>query len=172
MFRTLLAAAAMSGLMFSTALAQDPAQDPTKGLAQDLRKSGAGMHSSGTSAGSITSQSANQWLGSQLKDAKVIGSNNKRVGEVRDILIDKSGKIDALIVRVLSGRKAKEVALPMANFKVVPAKSGANKSSKDEFRLSMTEKELEQQAAFKAKNQSRATTGARSGKPLPADHRR
>ncbi len=165
MIRTLMAAAAVSGLMLSTALAQDPAQNPAQNPAQDPGSSAAGMSRTDMDVASITSRSSNQWLGSQLMGAHVVGIGDEWIGEVSDMLVDKSGKIDALIVGVggFLGLGAKEIALPMAVFTVVPANSGTNKSAADQFHLSMTKDELEQHAAFNSKGESSATTGAGSG---------
>jgi sporulation protein YlmC with PRC-barrel domain len=134
MIRTLMAAAAVSGLMLSAALAQT-SSNPNQGA----------------SAQAISQQSPNQWLGSKLMGTDVIGPNNEQIGDVSDVLIDKSGRIDALVVGVggFLGIGTKDVALPMSSFSVVPANSQGNNTSSDQLRLSMTKDQLQQHAEFK-----------------------
>ena len=41
------------------------------------------------------SQKPDQWLASKFKGTDVIGSDDKKIGDVSDILFDKDGKIEA-----------------------------------------------------------------------------
>jgi sporulation protein YlmC with PRC-barrel domain len=145
MIRTLMAAAAVSGLMLSAALAQTSGA-PNRGDAN---------------AQVITQQAPSQWLGSKLMGTDVIGANSEKIGDVSDVLIDKSGKVDALVVGVggFLGIGTKDVALPMTVFEVVPAGSGANNTNSDQLRLSMTKDQLQQHAEFRTLD-NRTTTGA------------
>ncbi len=158
MIRTLMAATAVSGLLLSTALAETPANPNQSGAMNSAKERSA------ASTQSITQQAPSQWLGSQLIGLDVVGANNEQIGDVNDILVDKSGKIDALVVGVggFLGIGEKDVALPMTVFEIVPASSGSNKTSSDQLRLSMTKDQLQQHAEFKKLSNARATTGAGS----------
>lgn len=160
MFRNLVAIAAVGGLMMTTALAQSPA--PNTG-------STSGAMGSNTSAGSaaasvITQQNPNQWLASKFMGTDVIGTDDAKIGDVSDVLFDKSGKVDALIVGVggFLGIGQKDIALPISSFQVIAANSGRNNSSSDQLRLSMTKDQLQQQAEFKTMDSNATTTGAGS----------
>ena len=156
MIRTLMAAAAVSGLMLSAALAQTSG-NPNQGSAAM-----SGAQRGEANAQVISQQSPSQWLGSKLMGTDVIGPNNEKIGDVSDVLIDKSGKVDALVVGVggFLGIGTKDVALPMTVFEIVPAGSGANNTSSDQLRLSMTKDQLQQHAEFKTLGDNRTTTGA------------
>jgi hypothetical protein len=57
----------------------------------------------------------------------VLGPDNTKIGSVTDMLFDKSGKIDGLVVGVggFLGIGAKNVAIDMSAFDVVPYHSAA-----------------------------------------------
>jgi len=95
MSRTLLRFAAASGLMMSTALAQAPSP-PSPASATPPAASSA-------QAGNpqvINAQSSDEWLASKLKGTSVIGSDNQKIGDVSDILFDKTGQVKAFIVNI------------------------------------------------------------------------
>ena len=58
-------------------------------------------------------QKSDQLLASKVKGADVLGSDDKKIGDVSDILFSKDGKIEAFILSVggFLGVGAKEVAL-------------------------------------------------------------
>ncbi|CAL8981248.1 hypothetical protein RHODGE_RHODGE_00013 [Rhodoplanes serenus] len=171
MIRNLVAVAAVSGLMMTTALAQSTAPNPSTSPGSSSPSAtspstGSGSMGSSTSAGAaITQQSPNQWLASKFMGTDVIGADDAKIGDVSDVLFDKSGKVDALIVGVggFLGIGQKDVALPISSFQVVAANSGKNNSSSDQLRLSMTKDQLQQMAEFKAMGSSATTTGAATG---------
>lgn len=172
MIRNLVAVAAVSGLMMSTALAQSPAPNATPGstpgsnMGTSSTATGSGAMGSNTSAAAgavITQQSPNQWLASKFMGTDVIGADDAKIGDVSDVLFDKSGKVDALIVGVggFLGIGQKDIALPVSSFQVIPANSGKNNTSSDQLRLSMTKDQLQQQAEFKTMDDNnRTTTGS------------
>ncbi len=102
----------------------------------------------------------------------MIGTDNEKIGDVSDILFDKQGKVDAVIIGVggFLGIGQKDVALPLSSFQVVPAKSSGNDSSSDKLRLSMNKDQLKQMAEFKPLNtSSTSTTGSGSTtRPAPS----
>ena len=78
MLKRFLITAALSGLMVSGALAQ--AQAPAKVEASNDAKF-------------ITMQNPDQLVFSKFKGTNVLGPNDERIGDVSDMLFDKSGKI-------------------------------------------------------------------------------
>src|SRR5258707_14809195 len=106
MTRKLVMFAAASGLTMSTALAQAPPPS-TPPLAPSATAS---SHPGGVQI--VDTQAKDEWLASKLRGMTVIGSDDQKIGSVTDILLNKSGKVRALIVGVggLLGLGARQVA--------------------------------------------------------------
>ena len=123
MLNTLMMSAAVSTLMVSGALAQSnpPAAPP----AAPAAKADAAPVDS---AKFIQAQGTDQWVFSKFKGTDVIGPDNAQVGDVNDMLFDKSGKIIGLIVGVggFLGIGEKSVAIDMSAFEPVPAETGSS----------------------------------------------
>ena len=121
--------------------------------------SAAGASRSTSSAKFINSQRQDQYLASKFKGTDVIGADDKKIGDVSDILFDKDGKIEAYVVGVggFLGIGAKDVALAPSAFQVVPGDKSKNES--DKLRLSMTKDELKQAANFEPYKAPSSTTG-------------
>lgn len=164
---------AVSGLTLATALAQAPTRPETPSATQQAPKmdakpdTGATGTTSATTpttgtAGSaqfVSSQKPDQFLASKFKGTDVIGAENEKIGDVSDILFDKSGKIEAFVVSVggFLGMGAKDVAMAPSAFQVEPGQNGAA----PKLKVSMTKDQLKQAANFEPyKEPSRATTGA------------
>jgi sporulation protein YlmC with PRC-barrel domain len=115
--------------------------------------------SSTSSAKFINSQRQDQFLASKFKGTDVIGADDKKIGDVSDILFDKGGKIEAYVVGVggFLGIGAKDVALAPSAFQLVPGDKSKNES--DKLRLSMTKDQLQQAANFEPYKEPRSTTG-------------
>jgi len=154
--RAFIVFAMVSGL--STALAQVP-ERPGAGAASppaDSAKSG--------SSPIVDAQGRDEWLVSKLRGTTVLGSDNQKVGDVVDILLDKSGQVRAFIVGVggVLGLGAKEVAIDLTEFREMPAASG----NKAQLKVPMTKEQLTQAPDFKPLPSPPATTGsAPSGSP-------
>jgi sporulation protein YlmC with PRC-barrel domain len=121
---------------------------------------------SGSSAQPITQQKSDQWLASKLRGTNVIGNDDAKIGDVSDILLDKKGKVEGLVVGVggFLGIGSKDVALPMSSFQVIPGSDGKN----DQLKLSMTKDQLKEMAEFKPLTPPPATTGAAPGTTRPS----
>src|SRR5262249_48117519 len=94
----------------------------------------------------------------------VLGSDNQKVGDVVDILFDKSGQVRAFVVGVggVLGLGAKEVAIDLTQFREVPAGNG----NRAQLKVSMTKDQLTQAPDFKPLPSPPATAGAApSGSP-------
>lgn len=66
---------------------------------------------------------ADQMMGADLRGARVYGANNENVGDIRDILLERDGRVAALIVGVggFLGIGEKSVALPFNAFEFTTA---------------------------------------------------
>lgn len=106
------------------------------------------------------SQKPDQFLASNFKGTDVMGSGNKKIGDVSDIPFDKDGKIAAYVISIggFLGMGAKEVALPPSAFQVEQGKKGES----PKLRLSMTQKQLKEAQNFKPYSPPKpaTTTGA------------
>lgn len=120
--------------------------------------SSSGMTTSG--AKFVSTQSPDQWLASSFKGTDVIGSDDKKIGDVSDILFDKEGKIEAFVISVggFLGVGSKDVALAPTAFEVVKSKEG----SSDKLKLAMSKDELKQAQNFEPYKAPTSTTGAGS----------
>jgi sporulation protein YlmC with PRC-barrel domain len=107
----------------------------------------------------VTAQKPDQWLATKFKGTDVLGSDNQKIGDVSDILFDKTGKVEAFVVSVggFLGMGSKEVALAPSSFDVVPGQNG----SADKLKLAATKDELKQAQNFARYEPPRpSTTGA------------
>lgn len=71
-----------------------------------------------------------QMMGADLRGARVYGANNENVGDIRDILLERDGRVAALIVGVggFLGIGEKSVALPFDAFEFMAAGSATASS--------------------------------------------
>jgi sporulation protein YlmC with PRC-barrel domain len=160
MTRTFIIVAAVGALTLSTAFAQAPERPDA---------AAAGPPGDSAMPGSsqiVAAQGKDEWLASKLKGTAVLDSDNQKVGDIVDILLDKGGQVRALIVGVggVLGVGAKEVAIELSEFREAPASDG----NKAQLKLPMTKEQLTQAPNFKALPSPPATTGsAPSGSPPP-----
>jgi sporulation protein YlmC with PRC-barrel domain len=150
MFKKFMAVAAVSGLALTSALAQTTApsttQTPTAANPAPSSTAAAPAANPAGKATFVSKQSSDQWLASKFKGTDVIGADDKKIGDVSDILFDKDKKILAYIVGVggFLGIGAKDVAIDPASFQSVPGKDAHDLK----LRLSMTKDELKAAPAF------------------------
>ena len=119
------------------------------------------------SAKFVTKQTSDQWLASKFSGTDVIGTDDKKIGDVSDVLFDKDKKILAYIVGVggFLGIGAKDVAIDPASFQTVPGSGNDN----FKLRLSMTRDELTAAPAFELYRETRpATSQAPATRPMGA----
>lgn len=167
MLKKLMLTTAIGGLMISGAMAQSPA--PAERSAP-MPSATAPADSTMGKAAVVTTQKPDQFLASKFKGTDVLGSDDKKIGDVSDILFDKDGKIEAFVVSVggFLGMGAKDVALAPSSFQVM---KGAENES-DKLKITMTQDELKQAANFEPYQAPRTTTGSGSNgapaRPAPA----
>ncbi|MBM3528890.1 MAG: PRC-barrel domain containing protein [Alphaproteobacteria bacterium] len=191
MLKKLIVATAASALMAGTAAAQQaspPAKAPTapppaasqpapkapetKAMpdtkAQDMTRAPAAAQPGQAQATFVNTQRPDQLLFSSFNGTDVIGADNQKIGDVSDILFDKTGKIEAYVVGVggFLGIGSKNVALAPSAFEAVPGDKSKNES--DKLRLSMTKEQLQKAASFEPYKEPRSTTGMGGGTARPA----
>jgi PRC-barrel domain protein len=167
MLKHVMAAAAVSTVALSSALAQTsppPAASPSTSPPPAASSS-----TPSTTTGTdkfVTKQSPDQYLASKFKGTDVIGTDDKKIGDVSDILFDKDKKILAYIVGVggFLGIGSKDVALDPAAFQMVPG----NDASNYKFRLSMTKDELTAAPAFEPYQPPRPVSSQAPTRPMGA----
>ena len=176
MLKKLMITTAIGGLMIGSAFAAEdmkspspaPAAKSTEMTQPSSSPSMATPAPSATSAKFVNSQRQDQYLASKFKGTDVIGTDDKKIGDVSDILFDKDGKIEAYVVGVggFLGIGAKDVALAPAAFQTVAGDKSKNES--DKLRLSMTKDQLKEAANFEPYKEPRSTTGmgASTTRPL------
>ena len=100
----------------------------------------------------VSSQQTNQWLSSKFIGIDVVGTDDKKIGDVSDVLFDQQGKIEAYVIGVggFLGIGAKDVALAPSAFQ--PVKDNNNN---ERLKLSMTKDQLEKAPAFERKQEPR-----------------
>jgi sporulation protein YlmC with PRC-barrel domain len=91
-FATSVAAVALltAGAIAQTTPATPPTQTPPA----------ATTPSQAPAANAVTQQSANQWRASQLMGLDVYNDKDEKVGDIIELITDKSGKIEAVVVGV------------------------------------------------------------------------
>src|SRR5215470_5493067 len=124
MLRKLLITTAASGVIISGSIAQS--QTPTAPASKDQSK--ASESTPASEAKFITSQGADQWVFTKFRGIDVRGPDNASIGSVNDLLFDATGKVNGVVISVggFLGMGAKNVAIEMSAFNVVPADSGIN----------------------------------------------
>src|SRR5450756_2443202 len=167
MMKKLMISTALSGLMFSAALAQAPLSPPS--ATDQTKQPSMSQPAPATAPNFVASQKPDQWLASKFTGTDVLGADNQKIGDVSDILFDKSGKVDAIIVSVggFLGLGSKHVAIAPSSFDVV---KGQNDTS-DKLKISATKDQLEQAQNYEPYQPARTTTGMGApsglGGPVP-----
>jgi hypothetical protein len=151
-----------------------------------LMISGAAAQQSNMGAGAapkfITAQSPDQWVFSKFKGTDVLGVDNAHIGDVSDLLFEKSGKIVAVVVGVggFLGIGEKNVAIDMSAFQVVPASTGSSTTASNDptnvkLKVSWTKEQLKEAPDFQyykapsgTSSTGAPTTGQRTNGMSPA----
>jgi hypothetical protein len=69
----------------------------------------------------VTQQETDQWRGSRLVGLDVYGSDNQKIGDINELLVDRQGNIDAVVIGVggFLGIGEKNVAVPLKSLEFV-----------------------------------------------------
>src|SRR5262249_53278145 len=166
MLKKLMMSTALSAAVATAAFAQTPSSpspsSDTPAKSESYSPPAAKSEDSGKMS-FVSSQKPDQWLASKFKGTDVLGSDGQSIGDVSDIMFDKSGKVEAFIVSVggFLGVGAKEVALTPSSFDVVRGQNGAA----DKLKVSATKDQLKDAQNFARYEPPRptATTGTGGG---------
>ena len=160
MLKKLLLSSALSVAVAGAAFAQSPnaphSSDSTPpAKSESMKSEGSGK------TNFVSAQKPDQWLASKFKGTDVLGSDNQKIGDVSDILFDKSGKVEAFVIGVggFLGVGSKEVALAPSSFDVVPGSNG----SADKLKIAATKDELKNAQTFARYEPPRPTSTTGSG---------
>lgn len=66
----------------------------------------------------ITRLSPGSMLVSDLMDQDILGTDNKDIGDVEDVVLDRSGRVVAIVIEVEEGLGDRTVALPLSAFQM------------------------------------------------------
>jgi hypothetical protein len=110
-----------AGLLGSTLLA-------SAALAQSS-PAPANQPSSGTSF--MTRLEPGQMLASKIMDEDMVGADNKDIGDVEDLVLDRSGRIVAVVVEIDEGLGDRTVALPLSAVQMGAADAATTGSVQD-----------------------------------------
>ena len=168
MLKKLMMSTALSAVLATAAFAQSTSSpstpsEPPAAKTESVPAPAAKSDSSGK-MNFVSSQKPDQWLASKFKGTDVVGSDNEKIGDVSDILFDKTGKVEAFVISVggFLGMGAKEVALAPSSFDVVPGQNG----SSDKLKISATKDQLKDAQNFAHYEPPRpVTTGAGTTSP-------
>ncbi|MEJ1157158.1 PRC-barrel domain-containing protein [Prosthecomicrobium sp. N25] len=107
----------------------------------------------------VAQQSADQMLASKLIGTTVRGSGDENIGEINDLLVQKDGKIHAVVIGVggFLGIGEKNVAVP---FESVQMMADANNSNTMRVTIASTKDALKQAPEFRRVNDNRSAGGS------------
>lgn len=164
MSRTFLAAAAATSLLASAAIAQTSA--PPASSTPDTKAPQAQSAPNNATANMnkpqiIEMQKPDQFLASNFTGADVYGPDNKKIGDVTDVVFDRSGNIQAVVVGVggFLGIGSKDVAVTMDSLQI----QRGNNDADPKLVLAMSKDDLQKAAEFKPHKP--ASTAATSSSP-------
>src|SRR3954451_6408418 len=69
----------------------------------------------------LTQEKPGQWRASKLKGLDVYNNSNEKIGDIREVLLDQSGKAEAVVIGVggFLGIGERDVAVPFSEIKFV-----------------------------------------------------
>src|SRR5689334_22272641 len=165
MLKKLMLSTALTAAVATAAFAQSPTTPPssTTPAAQPSPSTPAPAPQAQGSGKTnfVSAQKPDQWLASKFKGTDVIGSDNQKIGDVSDILFDKTGKVEAFVISVggFLGVGSKEVALAPSSFDVVPGDNG----SAAKLKVAATKDQLKDAQNFAHYEPPRPTSTTGSG---------
>src|SRR3954464_1314841 len=109
----------MAACLFATALMAAPALAQTSSTSP-VTPSGSSASASASAASHsgqfMTHPQANQWRASKLVGVNIYGADHQKIGDVNDVLVDHTGKAEAVVIGVggFLGIGEKDVAVPFS----------------------------------------------------------
>lgn len=172
MIKRSLTAAALAAVLALPAYAQmsgtSPASTPSANQPAPAVK--AAPTDSNDQAGFLQQQDQDQWRSSKLVGASVYGPDNKSIGSIDDLIVDREGGIKAAVIGVggFLGVGQKDIAVP---FSALNIQRKANSSSIDRITVTYSKQQLSQAPTFayyQVQPSGTATTGANTPGAAPA----
>ncbi|HEY7384384.1 MAG TPA: PRC-barrel domain-containing protein [Beijerinckiaceae bacterium] len=79
----------------------------------------------------MTQQETDQWRGSKLVGLDVYGSDNEKIGDINDVLVDRQGNLEAIVIGVggFLGIGEKSVAIPFKSVEFVDTPRASTRTS-------------------------------------------
>ncbi len=160
-------AATAAVLLSTTAMAQTAAPTTTAPQATPAPTGTMGATSGAASATAptfVTRQMADQHMASNLIGTAVRGPADENLGDINDLLIDRSGNVAAVVIGVggFLGIGEKDVAVPFQSVEVTRA------DGKDRLVLRKTKDELKNAPTFTEADKAPTTTGTVNTNNRPA----
>ena len=159
-------AATAAVLLSTTAMAQTAAPSTTAPQATpSAPAAGTTMGSAtGMTTAFVTRQGADQHMASNLIGTEVRGPADENLGEINDLLIDRSGNVSAVVIGVggFLGIGEKDVAVPFQSVEVSRA------DGKERLVLRKTKDELKNAPTFTEADKAPSTTGSVNNNNRPA----
>lgn len=103
----------MAGLFGSTLMA-------TGAMAQTEQTHANQPSQAANSSQFLTQLPAGSMMLSDLMDEDVVGPDNKDIGDVEDVVLDRKGHVAAVVIEVDEGLGDRVVALPLSAFQITP----------------------------------------------------
>ena len=167
----------IAAALLASALVSAPA------FAQSSPPAGSGASSSATQA--VTTQKPGTWRAAKLIGVNVYNNNNEKIGDIKELITDQSGKIDIAVIGVggFLGMGEHNVGLPWSQIKFVeqprqattgssdrPAAGTASSASAsaprdypDHAVLNMTKDQLKAMPAFRFASDTRSSSSSSTG---------
>jgi sporulation protein YlmC with PRC-barrel domain len=137
-----LTAAALGALLLTPAMAQNTTVQPNNAQSGNQAMPAGAF---------LQQQTTNEWRGSSLVGSRVMGPDNKTIGDISDLLLDQNGNVQAVVIGVggFLGLGEKDVAIPFKNLTVVRSSDGR---SIDHVSVNYTKDQLKSAPTFKYLN--------------------
>ena len=149
MLKRTLTAAAFAAVLALPAYAQMSGtnRSSTPSAAAPAPKASNPDTSGSAQAGFLQQQDQGQWRSSKLVGASVYGPDNKSIGSIDDLIVDRKGGIKAAVIGVggFLGVGQKDVAVPFSALKI---ERKANSSSIDKITVTYSKQQLSQAPTF------------------------
>ncbi|MXQ11954.1 PRC-barrel domain-containing protein [Microvirga makkahensis] len=119
----LIAAPALAQTSPGTGTTTNPSTGSSPAMNNNTGSSATGTSNTGGSnmgsSGSMTQMQPGQWRASQLEGLDVYNNNNEKIGDISEMLVDQSGKIQAVVIGVggFLGIGERDVAIPFDQVK-------------------------------------------------------
>lgn len=173
-----ISATLVAALLAAPAFAQSTAPATTPPAAttapnSNMNSTSGSAAMSGQAAGNfLNTNTADQWLASDMIGMDVYGSDNQSVGEISDVLVDRQGNVVAVVIGVggFLGIGQKDVAVPFRTIE------HSRVDNADRLVLRRTKDELKNAPTFEERTATNTaprtnTTAPAAGTTAPATNR-